>query len=599
MGKFKLCAIIFREKKVVYREGDLVSGVMQLDVLEPVTVKGVRVYCYGEALTKWSKEFTRDWNTDQVGQEKYLAQVLTVFGKKANVDGPNHTLTVGQHKWNFAFRLPAERLPSSFEGEYGAIRWFLKVEVDKPFPSINNKWFRAFTVLSALDLNEAVYKNPMSKTVTKTVSKALGLGNAGNLILSAKTDRFGYCPGESVALTVEAKNESSKDMGKVLATLVQRVVFTANDESKSTNLGMSSMETELPLAKGTTLTLTDLMLPIPAVPPSTRKRTCHIISCTYSVQVTIQVPWGLNLQAVLPIAIGTVPRGKRVPPPRRAGQSSPPRDPVTGIQYVQCVTGITPCRKYHNNFPNFPYTPQTAFVSDYVYNPNGQASPSASAQPAAVSSSAKGATPSAPPVVSGATPSTLPPYPGPSAAPPSGDSELPPSYEDVLKMDEDNQKSATPTKTATAAKAAPKGKDCAVMMIRFSDTGLSTFRDCIQREQNNLLDNEEAYLAALAPQPITGLEKPNEEWPERVALAVLVFPDMCSGEEWLSGVSGRGDNWYSGCDAIIMPAKWTVSREEAGRLILSVTAVKTREGTTKQQILAFSKNILPSITKCR
>lgn len=50
-------------------------------------------------------------------------------------------------------------------------------------------------------------------------------------------------------VSVEAKNESSKDMGKVLATLVQRVVFTANDESKSTNLGMSSMETELPLAK--------------------------------------------------------------------------------------------------------------------------------------------------------------------------------------------------------------------------------------------------------------------------------------------------------------------------------------------------------------
>ena len=82
MGKFRTCAVNFKDKKEVYREGELVSGHMMLDVLEPVTVKGVRVYCYGEALTKWSKEFSRDWDSNCVGQEKYFAQLLTVFGKK-------------------------------------------------------------------------------------------------------------------------------------------------------------------------------------------------------------------------------------------------------------------------------------------------------------------------------------------------------------------------------------------------------------------------------------------------------------------------------------------------------------------------------------
>ena len=81
-------------------------------------------------------------------------------------DGPHHTLPVGEHRWAFAFRLPKEMLPSSFEGEHGAIRWYLKVEVDKPFPSINNKWYRTFTVLSKLDMNEAVYQ--VSYTVRHT-----------------------------------------------------------------------------------------------------------------------------------------------------------------------------------------------------------------------------------------------------------------------------------------------------------------------------------------------------------------------------------------------------------------------------------------------
>ena len=84
--------------------------------------------------------------------------LFTVNFLPVNEDGLHHTLTAGVHRWRFAFRLPAESLPSSFEGEHGAIRWFLKVEVDKPFPSINSKWYRTFTVLSRLDMNEPVYQ---------------------------------------------------------------------------------------------------------------------------------------------------------------------------------------------------------------------------------------------------------------------------------------------------------------------------------------------------------------------------------------------------------------------------------------------------------
>ena len=38
-------------------------------------------------------------------------------------------------------------------------------------------------------------------------------------------------------------------MGKVTAALVQQVRFTANDDSKSTLIGVASMETEMPVAK--------------------------------------------------------------------------------------------------------------------------------------------------------------------------------------------------------------------------------------------------------------------------------------------------------------------------------------------------------------
>ena len=46
----------------------------------------------------------------------------------------------------------------------------------------------------------------------------------------------------------------------------------------------------------------------------------------------------------------------------------------------------------------------------------------------------------------------------------------------------------------------PKGRECAVMLVRFPDAFLASFRDCIQQEQNCLLDTEQAFLAALCPQ---------------------------------------------------------------------------------------------------
>ena len=60
--------------------------------------------------------------------------------------------------------------------------------------------------------------------------------------------------------------------------------------------------------------------------------------------------------------------------------------------------------------------------------------------------------------------------------------------------------------------AVPKGRECAVMLVRFPDAFLASFRDCIQQEQNCLLDTEQAFLAALSPQ-VTSLCQINSSLP--------------------------------------------------------------------------------------
>lgn len=48
------------------------------------------------------------------------------------------------------------RIPTSFEGKYGSIRYWIKGEVEKPW-SFNHKTKKAFTVMNKVDINRECY----------------------------------------------------------------------------------------------------------------------------------------------------------------------------------------------------------------------------------------------------------------------------------------------------------------------------------------------------------------------------------------------------------------------------------------------------------
>ena len=138
------------------------------------------------------------------------------------------------------------------------------------------------------------------------------------------------------------------------------------------------------------------------------------------------------------------------------------------------------CTKSHNNFPNFPSTTYTAFVPNYSYPLGAATAAAVSAQGVAGESQGPPLQPAPTPLASGeaarakaaeaaasvvvaaggGTPgrAPVPPYCSPSvlqslrtpvppycslSAPPLGQTEPPPAYEDVLKMDEESQEAST------------------------------------------------------------------------------------------------------------------------------------------------------------
>lgn len=75
---------------------------------------------------------------------------MIIFSKNVSADS-RVQITEGQHTYPFSFQLP-HNLPSSFEHNYGHVRYTVKAVIDRPW-KFDHQSKCAFTVVAALDLN--------------------------------------------------------------------------------------------------------------------------------------------------------------------------------------------------------------------------------------------------------------------------------------------------------------------------------------------------------------------------------------------------------------------------------------------------------------
>ncbi|CAL1546772.1 unnamed protein product [Lymnaea stagnalis] len=515
-------------QREVYRPGETVSGTVTLTVEGEIKVNGVNIYCVGMALTKWTRPFQRWSEKDSMSSETYINSVIRSGAQ---------ILTPGSHSYKYSFQLPREGVPSSFEGSYGAIRYYLRVEVDKTFPGINDNFYKGFTVLAHVDVNEAVYKKGINASGQKELSKAFGLGDAGTLSLAASLDRNGYCPGEKISINLEAKNSSTtKDCGFVKATLVQHTDFTAGSETKSVDLPVITVLGDK-LGKGQTYVWDKQLMAIDAVPPSIKKLTCHIIRVTYSVNVSVEVPLGLDLELHIPIKIGTVPLGMSIslqPKLTRPGYYEVERSKA--ITYVKCQRGVQMFSKSDGNFVNLQYVPMTAFKKS---NSRQNASLSA-AVPRQFSSStehAAGATPN--PEVTPAPEKSESAFAPPKGIPNDNNGSkysqenpplghvlpsAPPSYDEVVSRPATSEQAGYPP-TPMPYFLPPEPGNGSVLVLLFPAADVDVVRNCMKRNMTNILLHGGLILAYNPLLPVL---------PAHQTSAIFIhFGSLRTGLSWL------------------------------------------------------------------
>ena len=86
-------------------------------------------------------------------QQRYLKQ-CSFHLSAPDQAGENPVLAPGEYTFPFQFHIPSENLPTSVEGNFGHVRYWLKAFIDRPWRfDITTGAF--FTVIEHVDINVA------------------------------------------------------------------------------------------------------------------------------------------------------------------------------------------------------------------------------------------------------------------------------------------------------------------------------------------------------------------------------------------------------------------------------------------------------------
>ncbi|XP_016922106.2 arrestin domain-containing protein 17 isoform X3 [Apis cerana] len=280
------------------KSGHQISGNVHLELDEPTNALGIRLKCKGEAqvyFTDRSAGIRRKFSAF----ENYLHVETYVVG-----DGKEKSVITGG-VYPFSLTLP-EKLPCSFEGRYGRVRYSIRALLDVTTIYRFSTNIIPFTVAPILDLN----RDPLAPLLINIKQSKMYIGQTEPLTVSMSLPVRGYVPGQAIPITILMTNLSTVVVTKI--RIVFKKVVSYHSTEKSRKHKEIIVEVEQPVNKDSDTY--DVTFDVPAVPP-TGMIHCNIIDVLYTLKVEACVDvsewyyrmFQKNLKLRTNIVVGTVP----------------------------------------------------------------------------------------------------------------------------------------------------------------------------------------------------------------------------------------------------------------------------------------------------
>ncbi|GBP30310.1 Arrestin domain-containing protein 1 [Eumeta japonica] len=215
-----------------------------------------------------------------------------------------HHLEAGDYSFDFQCPIPAH-CPSSFEHEYGHIRYEIKVVVDRIF-KLDKVKKMSIKVISPLDLNQDPYcKEPLVFSFEETYCCCCISSGFSEVLV--KLPVAGYCPGQIIPVELHCSNNSSVEIEDIKLSLIKKMRFTANHHPDTKYDVDKIIETVKGPVSGFTTRNWNIDIHIPSI-DIYNVDNCRLIDIEYEFKVKIG-PSGCHSDTTdaKRIVLGTIP----------------------------------------------------------------------------------------------------------------------------------------------------------------------------------------------------------------------------------------------------------------------------------------------------
>ncbi|XP_013140773.1 PREDICTED: arrestin domain-containing protein 2-like isoform X2 [Papilio polytes] len=255
----------------------------------------------------WTTSYTEERNNrrhtrteNHNSYEEYFSRKVFLLGGES---GEYH-LQPGKHELPFDCPIPGN-CPSSFEGQYGHVRYEIKVVVDRAF-KLDQEKIRRIRVIAPLDLNHDPYcKEPMQFDIEDSYCCCcMGSGSSATV---AKLPASGYCPGQTIPVELSCSNQGRVEIERILLTIQKRITYHAVNVPGTKHEESMVMEVKKGPIPGNNTRSWMVDMEVPAM-DIYNMGPCRFIDIEYDFMVTV-IPEGCHNKTEdrRSIRIGTVP----------------------------------------------------------------------------------------------------------------------------------------------------------------------------------------------------------------------------------------------------------------------------------------------------
>jgi len=297
MGKLKAFEINI-QRDWEHLTGEWVEGNVTIELSQPKIIKQLKIVFSGQASAKSSPASSSDMIQELLFDGMMIRLVHT---------GDLGTeIPAGQHNYPFTFQLPPN-IPSSFESAHGSVRYTLTATLSRPNKSVDRRRVKTVKVRDLIDFSTPNLSGSRSASLEWMACNLCCIYRCW-VPLSATIDRGGYCPGDSLTITV---NHTHRIISSISALLRQKITYNIGSRDCRTivyvisRIGNSGF-------RGESMKTAIMSVPYTAIPSIDN---CRILQISYELCIlqSFKTPNFQKNSVCIPLVIGNTQRGYSQP----------------------------------------------------------------------------------------------------------------------------------------------------------------------------------------------------------------------------------------------------------------------------------------------